>query len=191
MTTDDRAEFAQNLAQRLKEARRAQQLTLEALAERSGLSRSMLSSIERGESSPTVASLWNLTQALNVDFSGLLDDSARGSGPIMDLVRADRAPVIHSRGEGCRIKILSGTEDVGETEVYDVAFETGGALLGAAHRRGCVEHVTVLSGVLEATAADAAETVREGDTIRYRADIAHALRAIDGPARALMIVKGP
>ena len=70
MTND---EITTRLSKRLKEARKSRGLSLEALAGLSGVSKSMLSQIERGESSPTVASLWNLTKALNVDFSGLLD----------------------------------------------------------------------------------------------------------------------
>ena len=61
------------LASHLKEARRAKGLSLDAVAKLSGVSRSMVSQIERGESSPTVATLWNLTQALQVDFAGLLE----------------------------------------------------------------------------------------------------------------------
>jgi transcriptional regulator with XRE-family HTH domain len=55
------------------EARKARGLSLDAVAKLSGVSRSMVSQIERGESSPTVATLWNLTQALQVDFAGLLE----------------------------------------------------------------------------------------------------------------------
>lgn len=73
----DRAEIAVRLSSRLKEERAAKGLSLDALAKLSGVSRSMLSQIERGESSPTVASLWNLTRALNVDFSTCLTRGRR------------------------------------------------------------------------------------------------------------------
>ncbi|MGB0508372.1 MAG: helix-turn-helix domain-containing protein, partial [Pikeienuella sp.] len=78
-------DIAERLASRLKNERRDKGLSLEALAKLSGVSRSMLSQIERGESSPTVASLWNLTRALNVDFAGLLDDSAGADNAIHEL----------------------------------------------------------------------------------------------------------
>ncbi|MBL4808294.1 MAG: helix-turn-helix transcriptional regulator, partial [Rhodobacteraceae bacterium] len=64
--------ISERLAKRLKETRKGKGLSLEATAKLSGVSRSMLSQIERGESSPTVATLWNLTRALQVDFAGLL-----------------------------------------------------------------------------------------------------------------------
>ncbi|MCI4664846.1 MAG: XRE family transcriptional regulator [Neomegalonema sp.] len=186
----DKEDFALRLAERLRAARKAQKLSLEALAERSGVSRSMLSAIERCESSPTVASLWNLTNALGVDFSGLLDDGAKRSAPILEIVRADQAPVIQTRGAGCRIKILSPPADVGEAEVYDLSLAAGGVLESAPHRAGAVEHLTVLDGDLEIASGDAKERVTEGETIRYRADLPHAIRALDGAARAVLIVKG-
>ncbi len=185
-----RSEITERLAARLREARKAQDLSLDALAKLSGVSRSMLSAIERGESSPTVASLWNLTQALKVDFSGLLDGETGPESAILELMRADRTPVISSRGEGCRITILSPPDAVAETEIYDIAFAAGGALRSEPHRKGCVEHLTALEGALRVSVEDASEALRLGDTLRYRADRVHAIEAEGGPARALLVVKG-
>ena len=67
------------------------------MAKLSGVSRSMVSQIERGESSPTVATLWNLTQALQVDFAGLLEGRP---APGIEVMRAGAAPVIGGRGRG-------------------------------------------------------------------------------------------
>ena len=99
-------DIGERLAARLKETRKERGLSLDAVAKLSGVSRSMLSQIERGESSPTVATLWNLTRALQVDFAGLLDGDASEESPIREVLRADRTPTIVSRGEGCVIRIL-------------------------------------------------------------------------------------
>ena len=115
-------EISKRLSKRLKEARQSRSLSLEALAGLSGVSKSMLSQIERGESSPTVASLWNLTKALNIDFSGLLDGTPKERNPIREVIRSDQIPVIKSRGDGCSIRILSAPETVGDTEIYDLEF---------------------------------------------------------------------
>ena len=118
----------ERLATRLKEARKSRGLSLDSLAKLSGVSKSMLSQIERQESSPTVASLWNLTQALGMDFSGLLDDGTTEEDPIKEVVRAEKVPIINSRGTGCKIRILSAPESVGLTEIYDLEFEANGIL---------------------------------------------------------------
>lgn len=184
----DRAEITARLAARLKEERAAKELSLDALAKLSGVSRSMLSQIERGESSPTVASLWNLTRALNVDFSTLLDEEAEPVHPIREIVPAAQTPVIRDRAAGCEVRILSAPEEVGGNEVYDIRFDKGAALESTAHKKGCVEHLTVLEGTLQVVSGGEDAAVSAGDTVRYAADVEHAIRAA-GAARALLIVQ--
>ncbi len=150
----------------------------------------MLSQIERGESSPTVATLWSLTRALQVDFAGLLDEGDAGN-TIKEIMRANRTPTIDSQGEGCRIRILSPPDQVGQLEVYEISFAANGVLISEPHRQGCVEHMTVLEGTLCVVAGEEEAELTAGDTIRYAADHHHSIRANDKPARALLIVHNP
>lgn len=185
---NDRAEITTRLADRLKEERAAKGLSLDALAKLSGVSRSMLSQIERGESSPTVASLWNLTRALNVDFSTLLDQEVEPQHPIREILHSDQTPVIRNRAAGCDIRILSAADEVGGTEVYDIRFDKGALLESAPHKKGCLEHLTVLEGQLEIISDGEKAKASTGDTIRYAGDVEHAIRACK-TARVLLIVK--
>lgn len=181
-----RSEIHDRLAFALREARRARGLSLEAVAKLSGVSRSMVSQIERGESSPTVATLWNLTQALQVDFAGLLEGKP---APVIEVTRASAAPVMQ-RGPGVRIRILSPAESVGEHEVYELSFAEGAALLSEAHSSGCREHLTVLEGRLAVQSGEEREELSPGDVARYAADRNHAIQALGGAARAILIVQG-
>lgn len=175
------------LPARLKEARRLQGLSLDAVAKLSGVSRSMVSQIERGESSPTIATLWNLTRALQVDFAGLLD--AAPAVDHIEILRADQVPTIDNMGEGCRILILSPPEQAGRHEVYDLRLAPGGVLDSQPHRRGAREHLTVVEGTLVVTCAGATVELHAGDTGRYCADVAHRISAPDGAARAFLVVQ--
>ena len=181
-----RSDIHDRLATALREARRARGLSLDAVAKLSGVSRSMVSQIERGESSPTVATLWNLTQALQVDFAGLIEPKP---APVIEVVRSAAAPVMQ-RAEGVKIRILSPPESVGEHEVYELSFQAGAALISDPHRQGCREHLTVLSGRLRLTAGEAEERLGPGDVARYPADRRHQIVADGGPARAILIVQG-
>ncbi len=181
------SEILNLLPARLKEARRSQGLSLDAVAKLSGVSRSMVSQIERGESSPTIATLWNLTRALQVDFAGLLDDSNQADR--VEVLRADQIPEIENRGEGCRIRILSPPEDAGKHELYDLRFSTGGKLDSKPHTRGAREHLTVVEGQVKVTSGSASELLRAGDNARYAADVPHCIEAIDGSARAFLVVQ--
>jgi XRE family transcriptional regulator, regulator of sulfur utilization len=179
--------IAERLAKRLKDTRKSKGLSLEAMAKLSGVSRSMLSQIERGQSSPTVATLWSLTQALQVDFAGLLDEQT-GARSIREIMRANRTPTIDSQGEGCRIRILSPPDQAGRLEVYEIWFAQQAALLSEPHRDGCHEDLTVLEGTLEITSGEETAQASEGDTIRYAADRPHGIRAVGSSAKAILIV---
>ena len=174
------------LPARLKEARRTQGLSLDAVAKLSGVSRSMVSQIERGESSPTIATLWNLTRALQVDFAGLLD--AGNNKAQIEVLRAKDVPLIEARGSGCSILILSPPEEAGRHEVYELRFSPDGVLDSQPHTHGAREHLSVIEGVVEVTSGDTTKRIEAGDTARYAADVAHKIAAI-GPARAFLVVQ--
>jgi len=175
------------LPSRLKQARRDKGLSLEAVSNLSGVSRSMVSQIERGESSPTISTLWNLTRALQVDFAGLLDRDSDADH--IEILRANEVPGIDNLGEGCHIRILSPPEEAGRHEVYDLRFGPGGKLSSQPHTRGAREQLTVLEGTIEVTSGSTRDTLRAGDTARYAADVVHSIAAPDGPARVFLIVK--
>ena len=175
------------LPARLKQARRDKGLSLEAVSRLSGVSRSMVSQIERGESSPTIATLWNLTRALQVDFAGLLDQDEGGDR--IGVLRAAEVPRIDNMGDGCRIRILSPPEEAGQHEVYDIAFNPDGRLVSQPHRHGAEEALTVLEGRVRVSSGTAVEVLEVGDTARYRADNDHAISAEGGAARVFLIVK--
>lgn len=177
-----------HLAARLKAARAERGLSLEALSQLSGVSRSMLSQIERGASSPTVASLYNLTRALGVDFAGLLDSSGAPENPILAHITAAETPSFTETGENCTIRILSEPSDVGKNEVYEIRLSVNGALVSEPHDDGAIEHLTVLEGACSVTSGAETASLSAGDTLRYRADVPHAIRS-SAPARLLLIVK--
>ena len=181
-----RSEIHDRLAASMREARKARGLSLDAVAKLSGVSRSMVSQIERGESSPTVATLWNLTQALKVDFAGLLEGR---SSPGIEVVRAEAAPVIGGRGRDLVIRILSPAEAVGEHEVYDLSFGADGALVSDPHSTGCRESLTVISGHIRVVSGEEERRLGPGDTARYPADRGHEIHAEGGAARAILIVQ--
>jgi len=185
--TENHEDILNVLPARLKDARKAKGLSLDAIANLSGVSRSMVSQIERGESSPTIATLWNLTRALNVDFAGLFDQPDRGDR--IDVLKASEVPTIDNIGQGCRIAILSPPEDAGGHEVYDIAFHVDGVLRSQPHARDAFEQLVVIEGRVKVTSGAATSHIAQGDTARYAADVPHEIEAIDGPARVFLIVK--
>lgn len=174
------------LPERLKAARRAQGLSLEAVEKLSGVSRSMVSQIERGESNPTVATLLNLTRALKVDFAGLLQEGTAEDR--VEILHEHQTPALDRAGDGCRIRILSPPQDTGRFEVYELIFSEGGRLDSRPHERGTREQLIAEEGRLEVTSGVAKGIIGKGDTARYAADVPHCIEAVDGPARATLMV---
>jgi XRE family transcriptional regulator, regulator of sulfur utilization len=185
--TDKSDAILTQLPARLKSARTGQGLSLDAVAKLSGVSRSMVSQIERGESSPTIATLWNLTRALQVDFAGLLDNTQ--SPAQIEVLRTAEVPTIHNLGSGCHIRILSPPEEAGKHEVYELLIDDGGVLDSQPHTRGAREHLTVIQGTAGVQSGDAESIIHIGDTARYPADVPHVIKAIDGPVRAFLVVQ--
>lgn len=70
------------IAQRVRDLRAARSLSLEALAQASGVSRSMISLIERAESSPTAVVLERLAMGLGVSLASLFDAPEPSASPV-------------------------------------------------------------------------------------------------------------
>ncbi|MEO9651187.1 MAG: XRE family transcriptional regulator [Roseobacter sp.] len=184
--TENTDTILEQLPARLKEARRVKGLSLDAVTKLSGVSRSMISQIERGESSPTISTLWNLTRALNVDFAGLLDTKTAESK--IETLTANDVPTIDNLGNSVKIRILSPPEEAGKHEVYEIIFLLDGALDSQPHTRGTREHLTVIEGVLDLQSGQSNVRLQAGDTARYNADVPHSISAV-GAARAFLVVQ--
>ncbi len=121
----------------IQRERKARHLTLERLAQLSGVSRSMLSQIERGESNPTFAVLWGLTQALKIDLADLISGGvAHGQANSVDVVTVAHTPEIKSPEGHWRLRILSPPALAGRVEWYEVEIAPRGKLASAPHAAG-------------------------------------------------------
>jgi transcriptional regulator with XRE-family HTH domain len=170
--------------------RKRQSLTLDDLAKMSGVSRSMLSQIERGQANPSLATVWSLASALRVDISELISGHANDLRARIEVASASFTPEIKTDDGLCTLRILSPPDHAELYEWYDLVFQPQGSLESQPHARGMREHLTVLEGALEVTAGDDVVEVPEGATARYAADVPHTIRnAGPGPARALLVMK--
>ncbi len=175
----------------LQRERKRRRLTLDRLAALSGVSRSMLSQIERGEANPTFAVLWALTQALGIDFSQLIAGEIAGSGrtDAIDLVTVALTPEIRSPDGAWRLRILSSPALAGSIEWYEAEIAPGCRLQSAPHAPRTMEHLTAWTDGLVVETEHGKQPLGKGETARYRADVAHGIANTgDEPARALMVV---
>ena len=182
---------APDVGPNLREHRTARGLTLEQLANASGVSRSMLSQVERGEANPTFATLWSLTQALGMTIDDLVVERIGGPAPPVEVVGRAETPRLGGDTDGAVLWLLAPVERVGAVEWYELCLGPGAALTSQPHVAGTTEHVTVLDGAVTVTAGTHTEAVDGGGTARYPADLAHEIaNPHDEPARVLLVVLG-
>lgn len=176
-----------SLADLVRHSRKKQGLTLEGLSALCGVSKSMLSQIERGAVNPTFTTVWNITRALGIELASI--EGAREAAGAIQRIPGYAIPSMGSADGKCRLRALNPLQTALAIEWYDFTAEPGGALISQAHQAGTVEHLTCLAGRLSVEAGGVTTTAVAGDTLRYRADRPHAIRNTgDAPARALLVV---
>lgn len=175
----------------LQTLRQAHKLSLDELSRRAGVSKSMLSQIERNQANPTVAVLWRLANALGVELTEILASTPAASGtPAITVVAEHATPVIRSPDGKCELRILGPIELAGRLEWYQLSIEPGGELTSEAHERGAREHLTVFEGQVRVQSGASERTVISGETARYAVDEHHSLaNAGEHRVTALLVVE--
>lgn len=175
------------LAAELRAQRRRQGLTLEQLAARAGVSRSMISKIERRGAVPSTVVLSRLAEALGVTFGQLMLPSAERE---LLVIPASLQPVLRDAATGFTRRVLS---PVLPGRGVDFVLNTlpAGAATGAfaAHRRGVEEYIYVLAGRLRARIGEREVALGEGDSLFFEADLAHGFSNPGrGECRYLLVI---
>lgn len=151
-------------------------LSLDELSRRAGVSKSMLSQIERQQANPTVAVVWRLANALGVPLSDLLGGADSGARERIVTMPAHATPTLRSPDGRCELRILGPIELAGQFEWYALQVQPGGELVSQAHGAGATEHLSVTVGALEVSAGDASARLAAGESARYAVDQPHAIR---------------
>ena len=177
----DASDLGAVVAKRLADLRKQRQLSLEALARSSGVSRAMLWQIEQGRSAPTLKVLGRIAASLDVPLPSLL----YGARHEVAVLRAAEAKRLTSADGGYVSRALfpfSGTHAV---EFYEVRIAPGSEERAEAHAAGTIENLVVQAGTVEIEVDGHAYALVEGDAIHFRADQPHAYRN-PGPEPAVL-----
>lgn len=161
----------ERLGARVKELRRGLGLSLEEMAGRSGVSRAMLSKVERGEKNPTLVVAAKVAEALGVSLSRLLGQEERRE---VVVVRERERLVARDPETGFERQLLSPSfAGRGVEFVRNVVPEGSTSGEFPAHRRGVEEYVVVEAGRLRAVLGGEEHLLREGDALYFEADVPH------------------
>jgi transcriptional regulator with XRE-family HTH domain len=176
---------SRHLGNRVKQLRAQRGWSLEALANASGVSRSMLSQIERDEANPTLVVTLRIARAFGMSLGDLIE--MPGATSSITMIRADDHAYHYRSDKFCRIRTLSPLNLEKDVEFYEVLLQPGGALRSAPHFDGTREFLTVQNGQVRVESGADSETLRPGDSVNYRADVPHAI-VNTGKGEALMFL---
>ncbi|HEX7682635.1 MAG TPA: XRE family transcriptional regulator [Trinickia sp.] len=181
------AQAPPRVGEQIQRLRMERKLTLDDLSRAAGVSKSMLSEIERDKANPTIAVAWRLTNALGVSLDQLFATQRRHE--TIDVSGPHEIPTLDGHEAKYQLRVWGPIELAGKFEWYELTLQPGGALVSNAHEPGTREHLTVLNGAIEIEVDGEAKRLKLGETARYQADVPHAIRhAGKGDAKALLIV---
>ena len=167
------SEFNDSVGRRLRRLRQHYRWSLDRAAEASGVSKAMLGQIERGESSPTVATLWKISTGFEVPMSSLIEDS-----PLDGEVKRgqENRRLLLSEGEPEEWKPLFSYDPLTGIEVFVIDLPVGHEHLSPAHQEGVTEYIVVVSGELAINLTGQWQVLSAGEGIRFDASQAHGYR---------------
>lgn len=166
-------EVSRHVCHRIHELRRLRSWSLDVLSQLSGVSRSMLSQIERGQANPTLAVTVKIANALGLSVADLIEQVVEPD--TIEVIRADDRSHIFRTDDNCSIRTLSPLHLEKDVEFYEVMLNAGGVLKSAAHYQGTREFLTVRKGKVRLTSAAEVRELNKGDSASYRADVSHEI----------------
>ncbi|HUG48834.1 MAG TPA: XRE family transcriptional regulator [Candidatus Limnocylindria bacterium] len=189
------------MGERLRSARQARNLTLRELAQRLGVSPSMISQIETGRASPSVSTLYAMANELDVSLDELLFNDRRPAGPHDERASAPPVDALLQRADNRkRIRLASGVVwerltplSEPDTEFLYVTYEVGGASSADSEfqRHGGHEWGFVLEGRLEVRIGFQEYVLEPGDSISFDSTTPHRLANVgQTPVHAIWFVLG-
>jgi len=192
----DLENVAEALGSRIRAERLRAELSVRGLAARTGVSPSLVSQIERGLATPSVATLWSIARELGLSIADLFDGAEPGSAPAAR--PAGAVSPLQSRSDRRAITLAGGVTWERLTPAHDeevdflvVSYPVGAASCppDSVNTHGGLEFGYVLSGTLGVRIDNEEVVVRANDSIAFDATRPHRLRAIgDEPARAIWLV---
>ncbi|NUU62309.1 helix-turn-helix domain-containing protein [Paenibacillus agri] len=161
-----------SISKNVSRIRKERKLSLDQTAELTGVSKAMLGQIERGETNPTVTTLWKIANGLHVSFSSLIKEEA----PLVTVVSKKNA--ITEDDGNYRVHSLFPFDSKKQFEIYSIELEPGCSHESEAHYDGVEEYVLVSEGVLELSMEREQYIIEPEMSVMFQANRPHTYRNV-------------
>lgn len=172
------------VAANIRRLREENKLSMDELSKLSGVSKSMLSQIERGEGNPTISTMWKLANGMKVPFDAL---TVRPKSPYEIVKTADMQPLLEDDGRVKNYPVFPDDENR-RFAAYYLELEVGGYWESQPHLKGTTEFITVFEGAVEVLCDAGRFSVEKGESIRFKADACHSYRNINNATTKLHMI---
>lgn len=161
-----------SIGKNISRIRKERNLSLDKVSEMTGVSKAMLGQIERGESNPTVTTLWKIANGLHISFSSLIKEET----PFVTIVSKDHIdPITENEGK-YQVFPLFPFSPKKQFEMFSIVLEPGCIHESEAHHAGVEEYIMVCEGTLELRIDQEIYRVQPDQTIHFQADRPHLYR---------------
>lgn len=157
------------IAMNLKQLRTERSLTLGQLAKESGVSKAILSDMEKGESNPTINTIIKVSKGLNVPYSRLME----GVEPESTLVRQQETVMQANENHHYRIFCYFTTSPKRNFELFREELDPNSSNVSIAHPPKSQEYLYVLEGELTLETETASYTLHPGDSLGFASSVPH------------------
>lgn len=129
----------------------------------------MLHQIERGDTQPTITTVWKIATGLNTSFSALLKDDET----TVSIARRSPVPHVTEDDGKCRVYMLFPFDPQTRIEIFTIVLQPSGNYLSSPHNDGVQEYIVVVSGTFHMQVRDELYVLEEGSAIRFAANVPH------------------
>ncbi|MBV1882437.1 MAG: helix-turn-helix domain-containing protein [Pseudomonadales bacterium] len=167
---------ADHIATSLRIQRKHLGWSLDKTAKETGVSKAMLGQIERGESNPTVTTLWRIATGINVSLSSLLETLPDDQKRATTLFRDAKALRQELGKEGMQVSQLFPYDPDVSFEHFEMTLPPGYERLSAPHKTGVLEYLTVTDGKIEILSEGKWHSLMKAQSLRIKGDLPHGYR---------------
>lgn len=153
----------------VQRVRKHRGLSLERAAALTGVSKGMLHQIERGETQPTVTTLWKIATGLNLSFSSLLKEDKAA----VSVTSQKEVPDVMEDNGKCQVYLQFPFDPQTRIEIFSITLKPGCSYVSSPHNEGVQEYITVVSGVFSFQIHDETHTLPTGSGIRFSGNVQH------------------
>lgn len=172
------------VAKNIRRLREENKLSMDELAKLSGVSKSMLAQIERGDGNPTITTLWKISNGMKVPFDAL---TVRPKSPYEIVKTSEIQPLLENDGKVKNYSLFPDDENR-RFAVYYLELEAGSYWESEPHLKGTTEFITIFAGKIEIYADGQKFIVEKGESIRFRADTVHSYKNVGNEAAILHMI---